>query len=517
MKKLTSILMSALILISSAALMTTTASAVESKDFEYEVTSAGNVVITEYVGKDAEVTVPGAIEGKPVTALGSYSFAYNKTLESVIIPTGVKSIGDSAFSNCEKLSKVSIPETVTSIRDSAFQYTEKLTQVTLPSKITTISSCLFYSSGIKSVNIPEGVKKIESTAFFDCENLESVSMPDTVNEIDYSVFSECKNLQSVHLSKNLKVLPGGVFSETESLTEISLPSKITKIGSQAFWMSGIKKVSIGKNIKTIEEYAFDKCPKLTAIKVNKKNKNYYSKNGVLYNKKKTELITYPGGKSGKKFTVGKDVRKITAYAFSGNAKLDKVSFKKGVKTISGNSFEESSIKSLKLPVTVKKIGHEAFIRCDSLESVTIPESVELIKDNAFTECKSLKKLTFKGNSKLELGWSVFEGCTALKTVSAPVAKKSGGRLFFACTKLNKVKISKNVKMIFCEDYAECPNLNKVTIPATVKKIGYRAFGYINYYDYSFDKNDNLVIKGTKNSAAHKYAKDNGFTFKKIKK
>ncbi len=515
MKKLTSVLLSGLMLMSAVPFMATTASAVDSKDFDYEVTSAGNVVITEYSGKDAEVTVPGAIEGKPVTALGSYSFAYNKTLESVIIPTGVKSIGDCAFSNCEKLVKINIPETVTSIRDSAFQNTENLNAVTLPSKITTISSGLFSNSGIKSVNIPEGVKKIESNAFYDCDNLESVSMPDTVNELDYSVFSECKSLQSVHLSKNLKVIPESAFSETESLTDISLPSKITKIGYQAFWMSGIKKISIGKNIKTIEKYAFDKCPKLTAVKVNMKNKNYRSKSGVLYNKKKTELITYPGGKNGKKFTVGKDVRKITAYAFSGNAKLEKVSFKKGVKTILGNAFEESSIKSLKLPLTVKKIGREAFFKCDSLESVTIPDSVELIKDNAFSECKSLKKLTFKGSSKLELGWSVFEGCTALKRATAPVAKKCAGRLFFACTKLSKLNIPKTVRKIYYEDYAECQNLNKVTIPATVKKIENRAFGYINYYDYSFDKNDNLVIRGYKNSAAHKYAKDNGFTFKKI--
>ncbi|MBQ5347411.1 MAG: hypothetical protein IIU39_05130, partial [Ruminococcus sp.] len=67
-----------------------------------------------------------------------------------------------------------------------------------------------------------------------------------------------------------------------------------------------------------------------------------------------------------------------------------------------------------------------------------------------------------------------------------------------------------------EDFAECRKLNKITVPKTVKKIGRYALGYVNYYDGDYDRNDNLVIKGYKNSAAQKYAKNNGFVFKKIK-
>lgn len=98
----------------------------------------------------------------------------------------------------------------------------------------------------------------------------------------------------------------------------------------------------------------------------------------------------------------------------------------------------------------------------------------------------------------------------------PIAKSSRGGLCFACTKLNAVKISKNVKKIYDEDFAECRKLNKITVPKTVKKIGRYALGYVNYYDGDYDRNDNLVIKGAKNSAAQKYAKNNGFVFKKTK-
>ncbi len=515
-KKITSVLMTGIMLMSAVPFMTATASAVESKDFEYDITSAGTAVITDYEGKDTNIVIPGAIDGYQVTAIGGYSFAYSDKVESISIPNGVKSIGNGAFSNCEFLKKVTIPESVTSIRYGAFQYDTNLTDVKLPSKLTSIESNMFSNSGIKSIEIPENVRTIYDNAFSDCEKLESIYIPDGVKEIGSDLCSGCTALSSLRLSKNLRVIPYGAFAKTRNLSAVSIPSKVTKIGETAFAESGIKSVSIGKSVKTIDSEAFYVCPKLTAIKVKSKNKNYSSKSGVLYNKKKSLLITYPAGKKNKTFTLLSKVKKLESYSFSGNSYLENIKFKKGLTSIKKGAFMNTSLKKVKFPKSLKKIENDAFLNCESLESVTIPANVIYINDHAFSECTALKKLNFNGNSKLELGYGVFESCRSLKTVSAPIAKKSQGRLFFACTKINKVKISKNIKKIFREDYAECPNLNKVTIPATVKKIGYHAFGYINYYDYSYDTNDNLVIKGYKNSAAHKYAKENNFTFKKMK-
>lgn len=516
MKKITSILLSVLMLLSSASLLTTTASALESKDFQYDTTSAGTAVITDYEGKDTDIVIPGAIDGYKVTAIGSYSFAYNDKLENVTIPNGVKSIGNSAFYNCSKLKKVEIPESVTNIRYSAFEDDTMLSDITLPSKLTIIENSVLCGTGIKAIDIPENVKQVENYAFYGCAKLEAVSLPDSVKEIGSNSFSNCTALASVHLSKNLKVIPEWSFYKTSNLSSISFPSRVTKIGTEAFSESGLKSVSIGKGVQVIEKYAFSDCGMLNKIKVSSKNPNFSSKNGVFYNKKKTELITYPAGKTNESFTLSKKIKKISSRAFESNPNLKKVTFKKGLKTISGHAFTNTALKKVKLPSTLKKIGTRAFSNCENLTNLTIPTSVTSISGEAFAECTSLKKLSFKGNSKLKLSSGIFESCRSLKTVSAPIAAHSEGRLFFACTKLNKVNISKNVKKIYYEDYAECPNLNKVTIPRTVKKIGERAFGYINYYDYSYDKNDNLVIKGYKNSAAHKYAKANDFTFKKIK-
>ena len=43
-------------------------------------------------------------------------------------------------------------------------------------------------------------------------------------------------------------------------------------------------------------------------------------------------------------------------------------------------------------IPVKKIGHEAFYKCDYIESVTIPEGVEEIEYLAFSRCSKLKNV-----------------------------------------------------------------------------------------------------------------------------
>ena len=517
MKKILSIVLSAVITISMFAALPFSVGAAELSDFKYKVLANDTIVISDYNGDDAEVEIPGKIDGHIVSAIGKFSFSFNKTLEKVIIPQSVTSIGTCAFEYCSALKKVEIPESVTTIRSGAFEYCENLTDITLPSKIQSVEDNLFSGcESLKSIEIPEKVNYIGSKAFSYCKSLERISIPDTVRTLGEETFYMCSSLSNVKLSKNINVIPGAAFVDNKALTKISIHKNITKIGESAFAGSGLKKVTIGKNIKKIGEFAFETCLNLKSITVDKKNKNYYSKSGVLYNKDKTKLITYPGGKTGKKFTTLKTVTEISTEAFVGNDKLRTVKLSNGLKTIEDYAFYESRIKKISFPSTLKKIGYRAFSNSDSLDNVTIPTSVTQISSWAFAECGGLKSLKIKGSSKLVLGRNVFESCSSLKKVKLPVVKSSSGGTFENCTGLKKVTISKDVKKIYKKDFADCPNLNKITIPATVKSIGSYAVGFINEYDGEYDKNYNLVIECAKDSAAYKYAENNGFEFKKIK-
>lgn len=69
----------------------------------------------------------------------------------------------------------------------------------------------FYStrSKIKSITIPDTIKKIGSSAFANCDNLTSATIPDSVTSIGESAFLGCSSLTSI-------TIPGSVTSISNS-------------------------------------------------------------------------------------------------------------------------------------------------------------------------------------------------------------------------------------------------------------------------------------------------------------
>ena len=69
-------------------------------------TANGAITITGYTGFGGAVTVPGTINGLPVTSIGNDAFTNDISVTSVILPSGVTSIGLGAFSNCTSLAGI---------------------------------------------------------------------------------------------------------------------------------------------------------------------------------------------------------------------------------------------------------------------------------------------------------------------------------------------------------------------------------------------------------------------------
>ena len=88
--------------------------------FTYSVADSG-VTITAYTGTDVNVAIPATIDGKPVVAIGDKAFLNNKTVQSVVVPEGVKEIGWFAFSGCIALGAINLPASISSISYGAFE------------------------------------------------------------------------------------------------------------------------------------------------------------------------------------------------------------------------------------------------------------------------------------------------------------------------------------------------------------------------------------------------------------
>jgi hypothetical protein len=146
------------------------------------------------------------------------------------------------------------------------------------------------------------------------------------------------------------------------LTSIVIPNSVTSIGYRVF----------------IE------CTNLTSITVDNANANYSSLDGVLFNKNKTTLILFPGGKGGSYTTIPNSVTSIGGYAFIGCTNLTSVVIPNSVTSIGDNAFREcTNLTSIAIPNSVTIIGYNAFYLCANLPSIAIPTSVTTIGNDAF--------------------------------------------------------------------------------------------------------------------------------------
>jgi hypothetical protein len=138
---------------------------VQALDYTYTTTN-GTVTITKYTGSDGSVTIPGTIDGLPVTSIGASAFSSCTGLTNVTIPNSVTSIGASVFSACTGLASVTIPNSVTNIGSGAFYRCTSLTNVTIPNSVTNIGNGAFWScTSLTIVYFKGNAPSVDSSAF----------------------------------------------------------------------------------------------------------------------------------------------------------------------------------------------------------------------------------------------------------------------------------------------------------------------------------------------------------------
>ena len=364
---------------------------------------------------------------------GNNPFYYKRSnIKTVIIKNGVTSIGDYTFYYCKSLISVTIPDSVTNIGDSAFYYCTSLTSVTIPNRVTSISD----------------------STFRRCTSLTSITIPDSVISIGVYAFSDCTSLTNVTIGNSVTSIGECAFLRCASLISITIPNSVT----------------------SIENEAFEDCTSLKSIEVSGNNKNYSSLDGVLFNKDKSKLITYPAGKADSEYAIPNSVTSIGWYAFENCTSLTSITIPNSVTSIGGSAFDGcTSLASITIPNDVTSIGYGVFQGCTSLTSVTIPNSVTSIGSSAFSGCTSLTSVTIP-NSVTSIGSSAFSGCTSLTSITIPDSVTSIGRYAFSgCESLTNIIIPNSVTSIGEYAFRSCTSLTSITIPDSVTSIGSFAF------------------------------------------
>ena len=123
--------------------------------------------------------------------------------------------------------------------------------------------------------------------------------------------------------------------------------------------------------------------------------------------------------------------------------------------------------------TVVEIGNEAFKSATNVTGVTIPNSITKIKYNAFENCTKLSNVDL--GSIENLSFDVFKGCSSLTAITIPKTLKNGADS--PClNNMNITSITLEEGLTVVPQYL-CANtgITNITIPNSVKEIGYRAF------------------------------------------
>ena len=234
-----------------------------------------------------------------VESVGYRAF-YNSNVKSITFSSTIKEIGDSAFERCYFLVKVHLNKGLEKLGQSVFKSCTALKEFTFNNTITKIGLNCFQSTGLNSITFPktiqeipfatfrdctqlktvilkEGLQVIDTSAFDNCRSLTKVQVPSTLGSIGICAFEDCVNLCDIDLSNAVSVIEHQAFKNCKALKELNL-GKVVDIGSNAFWESGLTKVTVSKYLTHIEEDIFEDCPRVTVdVKENAIAYKYFQK------------------------------------------------------------------------------------------------------------------------------------------------------------------------------------------------------------------------------------------------
>ncbi len=439
--------------------------------------------------------------------IGDSSFMYS-SLESLVIPDGVKSLGNSAFASSFRLRAVKLGAGLTDISGSAFLYCSALPEIEIPANIvgiggmafagtgsmtkvtfaeggslSTIGGSAFFGSGLVSVEIPASVTSVETEAFSKCSALSTVTFAEgsKLTRIEESTFARDARLSAITLPESIVYIGREAFVKNVSLTEITLPGGLVYLGDFAFNETGLVTVTIPKNVEAFGIGAFASCHSLTDIKVDAENAKYIDIDGVVYDRAMTTLIEYPAGNARTYYTVSDGIVTIGQYAFCGSWNLQRVMLSQTVETVDEYAFYDCrSVTSYTLSDVLTYIKRYAFAMNLSLWSMAMPDSLMQISNYAFAEDWSLYSVTFTENSKLpRISFGAFAYC-GLQSFRVPASVSTmAQRAFMGCSKLTSFTFAAGSRLTSISAYMfdGCINLRTVTFESGSALTSIQAHGF----------------------------------------
>ena len=444
-----------------------------------------------------------------VTSICKEAFPALPNLEIVELPSTITDIGRSAFEECSGLLIVNIPERVESIGANAFASTPELLKISIPASVKNIGDSAFANSGIRTLELQEGLLGIGIEAFANCTNLTEVTIPESVTTIvaptvASSPFYGC-NANLVIICGNYeapegwgpywnyyangktltttfrKATPEDLFwaSVDPSMETLTIPGYITEIPAGAFEnYTALKKVTMEEGVTTIGAKAFGGCTALELVYIPASVTTIAGEfmNGAFYGSNE-DMVIYCASES-----------EPAGWGEFWAAVYGEIPCEvcMGGIFISEHYWAnlDATATHIEIPYGVTYIPSNYFKDNTTLESIVIPDSVTTIGDNAFYNCVNLASVDF-GNGVESIGQAAFSYSASLKEVVLPKSlTQLSSEVFFDCYELERVELPDTLTEIGSKAFASCTGLKSIYIPASVATIYGSSYSYSPFYDCS---------------------------------
>ncbi len=244
---------------------------------EHDTYGVAHKGLTIYNGANIPVTLSRiVVKGEPWMQVADATFAFFRGLDELILPESSEISSYGAFSFYNTMFRTVDLTGVTEVGDYAFSYSA-LQSVHIPSTLKTVNYAAFgYLADLESIVIDEGVEELGSRAF--------IATGESDNSAPHGVFFSSKVRSEVVIPSTMKAIGPDAFSgvgtdnsstdwvESETFSvrfakDSEGNTALTTIDDGAFAYAGLKEIEVPSTVTKIGEQAFQYCDNLEEITV----------------------------------------------------------------------------------------------------------------------------------------------------------------------------------------------------------------------------------------------------------
>lgn len=263
----------------------------------------------------------------------------------------------------------------------------------------------------------------------------------------------------MHYTTKDNVVGAYFFFQCPKIQSVILPNSVTTIENAAFEGSGLRTITIPKNVTNIGTGIFSGCVELAILEVEEGNPTYYSEPGsnVVIERSTHRLIAgCPNS------VIPESVTTIASYALA--VRLYAVKLPESLTTIEKSAFVGAQLKHLRIPKNVQKIEANAF-DANGIQGITVDEG-NTVYDSR-NNCNCLIETATNKVILGSLGSQIPEGIESI------------GNMAFQNSEIQSISLPQSLKAI--GDYAFMDaSLRYIEIPSSVTSIGESAFYMLRY-------------------------------------